>query len=77
MRGAVVQGLAVGLAGTPDLCLDDRGERDELDGVYLDQTEADPLPGRYEVVLISADSTDTIKRPLRTTSARIRTTSIR
>ena len=43
VRGAVAQGLAVGLAGTPDVCLGDRGERDELDRVNLDQTEADPV----------------------------------
>jgi hypothetical protein len=39
--GALAQGLAVGLAGTPDVCIGDRGERDRLDAVYLDQTEAD------------------------------------
>jgi hypothetical protein len=36
--GALAQGLAVGLAGTPDVCIGDRGERDQLDAVDLDQT---------------------------------------
>jgi hypothetical protein len=27
------QGLAVGLAGKPDFCIGDRGERDHLDAV--------------------------------------------
>jgi hypothetical protein len=36
---ALAQGLAVGLAGTPDVCIGDRGEREQLDAVYLDQTE--------------------------------------
>src|SRR3954451_11636851 len=41
--GAVAQGLAVGLAGSPDLRLGDLRERDELDGVDLDHTQADPV----------------------------------
>src|SRR4051812_49907051 len=41
--GAVAQGLAVGLAGSPDVRLGDRGERDELDGVDLDQPGADAV----------------------------------
>jgi hypothetical protein len=43
VRGAVAEGLAVGLAGLPDVRLGDRRERDELDGVDLDQTGADPV----------------------------------
>jgi len=43
VRGAVAQGLAVGLAGSPDVRLGDRRERDELDGVDLDQAGADPV----------------------------------
>jgi hypothetical protein len=43
VRGAVAQGLAVGLAGAPDVRLGDRRERDELDGVDLDQTGADSV----------------------------------
>ena len=43
VRGAVAQGLAVGLAGSPDVRLGDRRERDKLDGVDLDQTGADPV----------------------------------
>ena len=43
VRGAVAQGLAVGLAGSPDVRLGDRRERDKLDGVDLDLTGADPV----------------------------------
>ena len=43
VRGAVAQGLAVGLAGAPDVLLGDRRERNELDGVDLDLTEPDPV----------------------------------
>jgi hypothetical protein len=43
VRGAVAQRLAVGLAGSPEIRLGDRRERDELDGVDLDQTRADPV----------------------------------
>ena len=43
VRGAVAQGLAVGLASSPDLRPGDRRERDKLDGVDLDQTWADPI----------------------------------
>ena len=43
VRGAVAQGLAVGLAGAPDVLLGDRRERDEVDGVDLDLTEPDPV----------------------------------
>src|SRR3954463_14065470 len=43
VRGAVAQRLAVGLAGSPDVLLGDRRERDELDGVDLDQAEPDPV----------------------------------
>jgi hypothetical protein len=43
VRGAASQGLAVGLAGAPDVRLGDRSERNELDGVDLDQTRADPV----------------------------------
>ncbi len=41
--GAVAKGLAVGLAGSPDVSRRDRRERDKLDGVDLDQTGADPV----------------------------------
>jgi hypothetical protein len=41
--GAVAQGLAVGFAGSPDVRLGDRRERDKLDGVDLDQTGADSV----------------------------------
>src|SRR6185369_14049252 len=37
MGRASAQGLQVGLAGTPDIGLGDRRERDELDGVDLDR----------------------------------------
>jgi hypothetical protein len=43
MRGALAQALAVGLTGSPDIRLGDRRERDELDGVDLDQAGADPV----------------------------------
>src|SRR3954468_3304882 len=43
VRGAVAQGPAVGLAGSPHIRLGDRRERDELDGVDLDQTRANPV----------------------------------
>jgi hypothetical protein len=43
VRGAVAQGLAVGLTGSPDVRLRDRRERDELDGVDLDQTGANAV----------------------------------
>src|SRR3954452_1315816 len=41
VRGAGAQGLAIGLAGLPDIRLGDRRERDELDRVDLDQTGPD------------------------------------
>src|SRR4051812_27577871 len=43
VRGAGAQGLAIGLAGLPDIRLGDRRERDELDRVDLDQTGPDPV----------------------------------
>ena len=43
MRGTLPQGLAVGLAGSPDIRLGDRRERDELDRVDLDHTGTDPV----------------------------------
>src|SRR5262245_29779578 len=43
VRGALAQGLAVGLARAPDVVLGDGRERDELDGVDLDQAGADPV----------------------------------
>src|SRR3954447_10667043 len=43
VRGAVAEGLAVGLAGLPDVRLGDRRERHELDGVDLDQPGAAPV----------------------------------
>ena len=43
VRGSVTQGLAVGLACSPDVRLGDRRERDELDGVDLDLTRTDPV----------------------------------
>jgi hypothetical protein len=43
VRGAAAQGLAVGLAGSLDVCLGDCRERDKLDGVDFDQTGADPV----------------------------------
>ena len=43
VRGTVAQGLAVGLAGSPDILLSDRRKWDKLDGVDLDQTGADPV----------------------------------
>ena len=43
VRGAVAQGLAVGLAGLPDVRLGDRCERDKLAGVDLYQARADPV----------------------------------
>ena len=43
VRGALAQGLAVGLAGLPDVRLGDRRKRDKLDGIDLDQTGADPV----------------------------------
>jgi hypothetical protein len=46
VRGALAQGLAVGLAGEPDVRVRDRRERDELDGVDLDQTGADAVAAR-------------------------------
>jgi hypothetical protein len=36
-RARLAQGLAVGLAGLPDVHLGDRCERNKLDGVDLDQ----------------------------------------
>jgi hypothetical protein len=41
MRGPLAQCLAVGFAGSSDVLLEDRPERDKLDGVDLDLTEAD------------------------------------
>src|SRR6185436_16088728 len=43
VRGAVTQGLAVGLTGAPDVLLGDRRERDELDRVDLDHAEPDAV----------------------------------
>ena len=43
VRGTVAQGLAVGLAGSPDVRLGDRRERDKLDRVDLDHTGTDPV----------------------------------
>src|SRR5215203_403445 len=43
VRGSAAQGLAVGLAGLPDVRVADRRERDELDGVDLDQAGADAV----------------------------------
>src|SRR4051812_11028313 len=43
VRGAVAQGLAVGLTASPDVRLRDRRERDKLDGVDLDHAEANPV----------------------------------
>ena len=43
VRGALAQGLEVGLAGSPNVRLGDRRKREELDGVDLDQTGADPV----------------------------------
>ena len=43
VRGAPAQALAVELAGAPDVRLGDRGERDQLDGIDLDQTGPDPV----------------------------------
>ena len=41
VRGALAQRLAVGLAGSSDVLPGDRRERDKLDGVDFDLTEAD------------------------------------
>src|SRR5947209_1327695 len=43
VRRAPAQGLAVGLAGSPDVGLGDRREGHELDGVDLDHAEADAV----------------------------------
>jgi hypothetical protein len=43
VRGALTPRLAVGLARPLDVRPGDRRERDELDGVDLDQTGADPV----------------------------------
>src|SRR5262245_40308938 len=43
VRGAVAQGLAVGLARPADVRLGDRRERDKLDRVDLDQTGANAV----------------------------------
>jgi hypothetical protein len=43
VRSTVAQGLAVGLASSPDVRLGDRREGDKLDGVDLDQTGTDPV----------------------------------
>ena len=43
VRGAPAQRLAVGLAGSPDILRGDRRERDKLDGIDLDLTQADPV----------------------------------
>ena len=43
VRGALAQRLAVGLAGSSDVLPGDRRERDKLNGVNLDLTEADPV----------------------------------
>jgi hypothetical protein len=43
VRGALAQRLAVGLAGSSDVLRGDRRERDKLDGIDLDLTEADPV----------------------------------
>jgi hypothetical protein len=43
VRGAPAQGLAVGLARSSDVLPGERSERDELDGVDLDPTRADPV----------------------------------
>src|SRR3954449_10821085 len=41
--GAVARGFAVGLAGSPDVRLGDRRERDKLDGVDFDHAETNPV----------------------------------
>jgi S-adenosylmethionine:diacylglycerol 3-amino-3-carboxypropyl transferase len=43
VSGAPAQRVAVGLAGSSDVLPDDRRERDELDGVDLNLTRADPV----------------------------------
>src|SRR5690348_11730854 len=43
VRGAVAQGLAVGLAGQGDVRLGDRREGDKLAGVDFDQAGANPV----------------------------------
>ena len=43
VRGALAQRFAVALAGSSDVRLGDRRERDKLDGVDFDLTEADPV----------------------------------
>jgi hypothetical protein len=44
VRGAIAQGLAVGLAGAPDVRLGDRRERDKLNRVDLDQSGTYSVP---------------------------------
>ena len=43
VRGALAQRFSVALAGSSDVRLGDRRERDKLDGVDFDLTEADPV----------------------------------
>ena len=75
VRGALAQGLAVGLAGLPDVCLGDRRERDKLDCVDLDQAGADPVRppsltcGRFH------SRTDSVMSPARTSSRNSRLNS--
>src|SRR3954454_15048633 len=44
VRGPAAQRLAVGLAGAPHVGLADHPERDELDGVDLDQADSHAIP---------------------------------
>jgi hypothetical protein len=44
VRGAPAQRLPVGLTGSSDVLPRDRRERNELNGVDLDLTKADPVP---------------------------------
>jgi hypothetical protein len=43
VRGAGAQGFAVGLAGSPNVCVGDRRKREKLDGVDLDHSGTDPV----------------------------------
>ena len=43
VRGALAQRFSVALAGSSDVRLGDRRERDKLDRVDLDRAEADPI----------------------------------
>ena len=75
VRGAVAQGVAVGLAGSPDVRLGDRRKRDKLDGVDLDQPGTDPVAAASLTCGRFHSRTDSVISPARTSSRNSRLNS--